>query len=148
MLEFMSVCNLRDLLKNKFFKTLLNSIIYRLFYDQLSNNFLNCGVTETGLCHFHKVVATILKQYFPKIKPHVVNCRDYWKLYNTKLRVKLDNKIIHDTNNSEYQNFFNWFIEILKKHNTIKQKYLMVKDLLKAIMESSSSSHKLLCKKT
>ena len=143
MLKFMSVCNLRNLVKNKFFRKHRKSIVYRPYYHQLPNKFSNGGVNETELCHFHKVASAILKQYFPKLKPHLVNYRDYWQLRNTKIRAQLDNKMLmHDTNNMEYQNFFIWFIESLKKHTIMKLSYLraiqekiMTKDLHKTIMK-------------
>ena len=143
MLKFMSVCNLRNLVKNKFFRKHRKSIVYRPYYHQLPNKFSNSGVNKTELCHFHKIPSTILKQYFPNLKPHVVNYRDYWQLCNIKIRAQLDYKmLIHDTNNMEYQNFFNWFIESLNKHTIMKQKYLraiqgkiMTNNLHKTIMK-------------
>ena len=57
----------------------------------------------------------------------------------------------HDLGNMEYQHFLNIFIDILNKHNPMKQKYLrtnpgifMIKDLHKAIMKRSRPRNKFL----
>ena len=76
---------------------------------------------------FHKLTTTVLKQYFPKLKPKIVNYRDYRKLRNDEFRAKLDNGILkHVINNMEYHYFLNIFMESLNKHAPMKQKYLRV----------------------
>ena len=89
-----------------------------------------------GLSDFHKLTTTVLKQYFPKPKPKIVNYRDYRNFRNDEFRAELDN--------IEYQHFLNIFIEILNKHAPMKIKYLranqgkfMTKGLDKAIMKRS-----------
>ena len=42
--------------------------------------FQNSTVFETGLSDFFKLTTTVLKQYFPKLKPKVKNYRDYQNL--------------------------------------------------------------------
>ena len=55
-----------------------------------------------GLSNFHILTTTVLKQYFPKLKPKVVNYRDYQKFCNDEFRAQLDNEILkHDINNME-----------------------------------------------
>ena len=73
---------------------------------------------------FQKLTTTVLKQYFHKVKPQVVNYRDYRNFRNEKFRAQLDEILKHDTNNMEYQHFLNIFIEALYKHAHMKQKYL------------------------
>ena len=100
---------------------------------------------ETGLSDFHKLTTTVLKQYFPKPKPKIVNYRNYRNFRNDEFRAELDNEILkHDLNNIECQHFFNIFIEILNKHAPMKIKYLranhgkfMTKGLSKTIMKRS-----------
>ena len=99
--------------------------MYRPYSHQLPTKFQNSNVFETGLSDFHKLTTTVLKQYFPKLKPKVVNYRDYRKFRNEEFRAQLDNEILkHDINNIEYQHFFNIFIEVLNKHPPMKQEYL------------------------
>ena len=105
---------------------------------------------ETRLFDFHNLTITVLKQYFPKTKPKIVNYRDYRNFRNDEFRVELDNKIVkHDISNIEYQHFFNIFINILHKHAHMKEKYLyrgkfMTKDLHKAVMKRSRLQNKFL----
>ena len=57
---------------------------------------------------FQKLTTTVLKQDFHKVKPQVVNYRDYRNFRNEKFRAQLDNEILkHDINNMEYQHFLN-----------------------------------------
>ena len=111
---------------------------------------------ETGLSDFHKLTTTVLKQYFPKSKPKIVNYRDYRNFRNDEFRAELDNEILkHDISNMEYQHFLNIFIEILNKHAPMKIKYLranhekfMTKGLHKAIMKRSRLRNKFLRDRT
>ena len=78
---------------------------------------------ETGLSGFHKLTITVLKQYFPKLKPKVVNHRDYQSFQNNEFRAELDNEMLkHDLGNMDDQHFLNIFIEILNKHAPMKEK--------------------------
>ena len=100
---------------------------------------------ETGLSDFHKLTTTVLKQYFPKPKPKIVNYGDYRNFRNDEFRAELDNEILkHDINNIEYQRFLKIFIEILNKHAPMKIKCLranhgkfMTKGLHNEIMKRS-----------
>ena len=115
-------------------------------------NFQNSNVFEKVLSDFHKFTTTVLKQYFLKPKPKVVNYKDYRKFRNVEFRAELDNEISEfDISNMEYQHFVNIFIEILNKHAPMKQKYLranqgrfMTKDLHKTIMKRTRLRNKLL----
>ena len=118
----MSTYNLKSLVKQKTrFKNPDNPSCIDLIltnYPRGSQDLFPKGfqvLFETGLTDFHKLKTTVLKQYFPKPKPKIVNSRDYRNLRNDEFRAEFDNKILkHDINNIEYQHFFNIFIEILK----------------------------------
>ena len=57
-----------------------------------------------------------MKQYFPRLKPTVVNYRDYRNFRNEEFRAQLDNEILkQDINNMEYQHFLNIFVEVLNQ---------------------------------
>ena len=85
-------------------------------------SFQNSNVFETGLSDFHKLTTTVLKQYFPKPKPNVVNYRDYRKFRKDGFRAQLDNELLkHDISNMEYQHFLNISMEILNKNAPMKQ---------------------------
>ena len=100
---------------------------------------------ETGISDFHKLTTTILKQYFPKPKPKIVNYRGSINFRNDEFRAELDKEILkYDINNIKYQHPLNIFIKTLNKHTTMKIKYLranqgnfMTKGLNKATMKRS-----------
>ena len=122
----MNSYSLRNLVKQKTcFKNPENPACIDLILTNFPRSFQNSNVFETGLSDFHKLTTTVLKQYFPKLKPKVVNYRDYRKFRNEEFRAQLDNEILkHDINNMEYQPFLNIFLEVLNKHAPMKQKYL------------------------
>ena len=124
--NFMSVHNLKALIKqNACFKNHENPACIDLILTNSPRSFLNSSVFETGLSDFHKLTITVLKQYFPKLKPKLVNYSDYRNFRNNEFRAELDNEMLkHDLGNMEYHNFLNIFIEILNKHVPMKQKYL------------------------
>ena len=131
-------------------------MVFLIILTNSPRSFQNSSVFETGLSDFHKLNITLLNQYFPKLKPKVVNYRDYRNFRNNECKAELDNEMLkHDLGNMEYQHFLNIFIEILNKHAPMKQKYLranqvrfMTKDLHKAIVKRSRLRNKFLRDKT
>ena len=123
---FMSAYKLKSLVKQKTcFKIPDNPSCNDLILTNSPRSFQDNSVFETGLSDFHKLTTTVLKQYFPKPKPKIVNYRDYRNFRNDEFRAELDNEILkHDINNIEYQHFLNIFIEILNEHAPMKIKYL------------------------
>ena len=119
-------------------------------------SFQDSCVFETRLSDFQKFTTAVLKQYFPKPKPKIINDSDYRNFRNDEFRAELDNQILkHDINNIEYQHSFNIFIEILNKHAPVKIKHLranqgmlMTKGLHKAIMKRSRLRNKFLRDRT
>ena len=153
----MSMYNLKSSVKQKTcFKNSDNLSCIGLILTNSPRSFQDSSVFETGLSDFHKLTTTVLKQYFPKPKPKIVNYRDYRNFRNDEFRAELDNEILkHDINNIEYQHFLNIFIEILNKHAPMKIKYLranqgkfMTKSLHKAIMKRSRLRNKFLGDRT
>ena len=77
-----------------------------------------------GLCDFHKLTTTVLRKYFPKPKPKIVNYSNCRNFQHDEFRVELDKEILkHDINNIEYQHLYNIFVEILNKHAPMKIMY-------------------------
>ena len=141
----MSTYNLKSLVKQKTcFKNPDNPSCIDLILTNSRRSFQDSSVFETGLSDFHKLTTTVLKQYFPKPKPKIVNYRDYRNFRNDEFRAELDNEILKlDINNIEYQHL-NIFIKILNKYAPMKVKYLranhgnfMTNVLHKAIMKRS-----------
>ena len=147
----MGVHNLKTLIKQKkCFKNPENPACINLILTNSPRSFQISSIFEAGLSDFHKLTITVLKQYFPKLKPKVVNYRDCQNFWNNEFRSELDNKMLKfDLGNMEYQHFLNVFIEILSKDVPMKQKCLranqgrfMTKDLHKAIMKRSTLRNK------
>ena len=97
----MSVHNLKTLIKQKTcFKNPENPTCIDLILTNSPRSFQNSNVFETGLSDFHKLTIAVLKQYFPKLKPKVVNYRDYQNFQNNAFRAELDNEMSkHDLGN-------------------------------------------------
>ena len=111
--DFMSTYNLKSLVNQKTcFKNPDNPSCVGLILTNSPRSFQDNSVFETGLSDFHKLTATVLKQYFPKPKPKIVNYRDYRNFRNDEFIAELDNEILKHINNIEYQHFLNIFIEI------------------------------------
>ena len=74
--EFMS--SLRNLIEQKTcFKNPGNSSCIGLVLTNSPQSFQNSNAFETGLSDFHKIKTRVRKQYFPNLKPNVVNYRSY-----------------------------------------------------------------------
>ena len=120
--DFMGTYNLKSLVKQKTcFKNPDNTSCIDLILTNSPPSFQVSSVLETGLW----LTTTVLKPYFSKSKPEIVNYKDYRNFRNDEFTAELDNEILkHDINSIEYQHFLNIFIEILNKHAPMKIKYL------------------------
>ena len=100
--NFMSVHNLKAFIKQKTcFKNPKNPTCIDLILTKSPRSFQNSNVFETGLSDFYKLTITVLKQYFPKLKPKIVNYRDYQNFQNNEFRAELDNEMSkHDLGNN------------------------------------------------
>ena len=113
-------------------------------------------MVETGFSDFHKMTATVMKLYFKKQQPKIINYRDYRFFSNNAFRDEL--LIELDKNNKDNTNFDRYkeiLIKILDKHAPVKQKYIranqvpyMNKNLQKAVMKRTNLRNKYLKNKT
>ena len=69
----------------------------------LTNNqrsFQNSCVIQTGSSDFHRMVVTVMKTFFEKLKPRVINYRDYKsfknKLFREELLFELSNSTLEE----------------------------------------------------
>ena len=92
----MSLYNLRDVVKQKtYFKSLKT-----LFLLSLAEVFKLVASFKRDSLIFTNLQSTVLKQYFLRRKPKVVNYMDYLKYRNNEFRAELDNDISnYDRNN-------------------------------------------------
>ena len=96
-----------------------------LFLKNCSRRFQDTQVIETGLSDFHKMNLTILKMYFTKQKHETIFYRNYKTIDNLKFKEALNRELTkHDTNNIDYQIFYEIVLSILNAHAPLKKKHL------------------------
>ena len=114
-----------------------------LFLTNSSNSFQCTKTVSTGLSYFHRMIVTVLKTTFPKVKPRILRYRNYSKFvennFYSDMEVRLQNTIVR-----EYGTFHNAFLGVLNKHAPYKKKLIranhkpyVTKKLRKAIMRRS-----------
>ena len=153
MTAFSNVNNLKSLNKEPpCFKNPKNPSCINLFLTNRSRCFQNTSTIETGISDFHKLVVTVLKMFYKKQKPKIIQYRNY-KTFNEQLfRIELGKELGKiDLNNSELAEFHNEFLSVLNKHAPIKFKYIrannssyMTKSLRKKIIFCSRLRNKFL----
>ena len=83
----MSTYNLKSLVKQKtYFKNPDNPSCIDIILTNSPRSFQDSCLFETGFSDFHKLTTTVLKQYFPKKKPKIVNYKDYRNFRNDEFR--------------------------------------------------------------
>ena len=77
-------------------------------------------VMETGISDFHKMVITVLKIFYKKLKPKIIYYRNY-KSFNANLfKEELNEELLSiDNNNAELVEFTSTILSILDKHAPI-----------------------------
>ena len=154
---FLIVNNLKSLNKEPTcFKNPNNPSCIDLFLTNRSKYFQNTSTIETGISDFHKLVVTVLKVFYKKQNPKIIQYRNY-KTFNDQLfRMELDKELAKiDLNNAELVEFHNELLSVLNKNAPIKYKYIrannssyMTKSLRKEIMLRSRLRNKFLKTKT
>ena len=78
MSEFCETYNLQNSVKDPTcFKYPSRPTCIDLILTNLPNSFQHTQTVETGLSDIHKLTLTVLKTHFPRLKPNIVNYRDY-----------------------------------------------------------------------
>ena len=127
----------------------------------LTNNprrFQTSYVIETGLSDFHRMVLTTMKTSFERLKPRVINYRDYKsfenKLFREELLFELSNSAL-EKNADGFQEFIEIYQKTVNQYAPAKQKLVrgnhlpfMNKTLSKAIMHRTRIYNKYLRNKT
>ena len=89
-------------------------------------SFQNSCVVETGLSDFHRMILTVTKMTFEKLKPRVRNYRDYKHFNNERFRDDLMSEISTshlEFDKNSFDKFFNMCQSTLDQHAPRKQKY-------------------------
>ena len=154
--DFCNVYNLRNIVKEPIcFKNPENPSCIDLFLTNRPRCFQNTVAVETGISDFHKMVVTVLKVFYKKQKPKIIQYRKYDNFNNDLFREELNNELLNvDLNNAELSEFTETFMSLLDKHAPKKQKYIrannanfMTKSLRKAIMLRSKFRNRFLKEK-
>ena len=122
------------------------------------HSFQNSCVTESGLSDFHKMTVTVMKTTYEKLKPRIINYRDYKIFCNDTFRQILSEKLAAENINANcngFEKFLQICINTLDIFAPCKKKYargnnmpFMNKSLTKAHMKRSRLRNLYLKKKT
>ena len=116
-----------------------------------NRSFQNSCAIEMGLSDFHKMIVTILKTYFQKKEPKIIQYRDYKNFSEEEYREFLVNLVWDQDQCPSYDIFLRKCKIALDRRAPLKYKYLrsnhspfMNKDISKAIMDRTRLRHKFL----
>ena len=129
------------------FKSLSGTSI-DVFLTNRTRSFHNPSITETGISDHHKLITSFSTSHFERIRPKIVECRNYKKFDETHFLRDLDQEMIqgemYKYDNDMYSTFSDVFISILDRHAPLKRKMIrgnqvsfMTKQLSKAIKNRS-----------
>ena len=118
--------------------------------------FPNTVAVETGISDFRKMVVAVLKVFYKKQKPKIIQDRKYDNFNDDLFREELNNELLNvDLNNADLSEFTETFMSLLDKRATKKQKYIrannanfMAKSLRKAIILRSKFRNRFLKEET
>ena len=90
MSEFCETYDLQNLVKDPTcYKNPSKPTCIDLILTISPKSFQHPQTIETGLSDFHKLTLTVLKTHFPRLKPNIVNYRDYEGFVNDYFRSEL-----------------------------------------------------------
>ena len=143
--EFMKVYNLKNLVKGPTcFENPGKPSCIDLTLSNKSKTFQTSQIIETGISDFHKMVMTVLKVYFKKKGPSIIQYGKYKNFSNDKFRNELNERIRSKIESSRLDIFVSAVLKVLSKNPPIKKRYIraneapfMNKVLKKAVMKSS-----------
>ena len=73
-----------------------------------SRYFQNISTIETGISDFHKLLVTVLKMFYKKLKPKIIQYRNYKTFNEQFFRTELDKELVKiGLNNAELAKFHN-----------------------------------------
>ena len=129
-----------------------------LILTNKTHSFQKSGVIETGLSDFHRMAVTVTKMTFQKLKPRIINYRDYKFFYNVRHRNDLLQEISNsylEFNGNGFSGFFDICRTTLDQHAPRKKKFtrgnhmpFINKTLSKEIMKRTKLRNKFLKDRT
>ena len=92
-----------------------------LFVTNSPKSFQNTITFSSGLSDFHKMILTILKSTFPKVRPKQIVYRKFknfdLSIFKNKVRTKMRSI-------DKYEIFEEEFLKVLNKHAPLKRKFI------------------------
>ena len=153
MSEFLFKNDSKNLVQQKTcFKSINNPSCIDLFVTNSPRSFQNTITFASGLSDFHKIILTILKSTFPKVRPKQIVYRKFknFDLNNFKNEIRTKMQLI-----DKYETFEEEFLKVLNKHAPLNKKFIrvnhapyMTKNLRKAIMRRSQLENKYISNST
>ena len=124
--DFCNVYNLFSLVKEPTcFKNPYNPSCIDLFLTNRPRSFQNTLTIETGISDFHKMVITVMKVFYKKQKPKIIQYRSYKNFDNQVFQRELNSELLKiDLNNAELSEFTEIFLSILDKYAPRKRKFI------------------------
>ena len=122
--DFYNAYNLRNNIKElTCFKDPDNLSCIDWFLKNLPRCFQNTVAVETSSSDFHKKVVTVLKAFYEKQKPKIIQYRKYYNFNNDFCREELNHELLNvDLNNAESSEFTETFMSLLDKHTSKENK--------------------------
>ena len=116
--DFRNVYNFFSLVKEPTcFKNPDNPSCIDLFLTNRPRSFQNTFTIETGISDFHKMVITVMKVFYKKQKPKIIQYRSYKNFDNQVFQRELNSELLKiDLNNAELSEFTEIFLSILDKY--------------------------------
>ena len=114
-------------------------------YRSFPCNFQNTFTIETGTSDFHKMVITVMKVFYKKQKPKIIQYSSHKNFDNQVFQRELNSELLKiDLNNAELSEFTEILLSILDKYAPNKLKFIrannsnfITKNVRKAIMKRS-----------
>jgi hypothetical protein len=153
MQEFCESYGLKSLIKDPTcFKNPENPSCIDLILTNKATYFQNSCTIETGLSDFHKMTISVMKGSFEKLKPKVINYRNYRSFVNMNFREDLIRKLSsQNLNNDSLKLVLDISTSVLSAHAPCKKKFVrgnrspfMNKELSKATMTRARLRNKFL----
>ena len=102
--------------------------MHRCNTNKYPRSFQNSLAIDTGLSDFHRMTITVMKAYSPKLRPKLVNYRDFKKFSNESFRDELLTNLCRSAPN--YDDYTKLVNRVLDRHALQKKRYIRVKNLL------------------
>ena len=130
--DFCSVYNLFSLAKEPTcFKNPNNPSCIDLFLTNCPRSFQNTLTIETGISDFHKMVITVMKVFYKKQRPKIIQYRSYKNFDNQVFQREFNSKLLKvDLNNAELSEFTEIFLSIvtsmLQKNKSLYEQITLI----------------------